>query len=49
LNLKNLDMLSKARTVKRARTHGFLARMQTKKGSQVIQRRRARGRAKLAL
>lgn len=34
---------------KRARTHGFLVRKQTKKGTQVIQRRRAKGRKKLSV
>jgi large subunit ribosomal protein L34 len=34
---------------KRSRTHGFLTRMQTKKGKQVIQRRRAKGRKKLSV
>jgi large subunit ribosomal protein L34 len=32
---------------KRAKTHGFLKRSQTKKGAQVIQRRRAKGRKKV--
>ncbi|OGZ65765.1 MAG: 50S ribosomal protein L34 [Candidatus Staskawiczbacteria bacterium RIFCSPHIGHO2_02_FULL_33_16] len=34
---------------KRKRTHGFLKRSQTKKGQQVIQRRRAKGRKKLSV
>lgn len=34
---------------KRKKTHGFLVRMMSKKGSQVVSRRRTKGRKKLTV
>lgn len=39
----------KMKKVKRARKHGFLVRMRTNDGKKVIGKRRAKGRARLAV
>jgi large subunit ribosomal protein L34 len=41
-------MLSKGNERKRHKRHGFQTRMATKKGSQVIKRRRSKGRKRLS-
>ena len=39
----------KTQKTKRRRTHGFLKRMKSVSGSKIVQRRRAKGRSRIAV
>ncbi len=44
-----MSLTYKPKKKKRARTHGFMARTETKSGRAVLKSRRAKGRAKLTV
>lgn len=44
-----MEKLTKLKKVKRKRKHGFLSRMATHGGKKVLQKRRQKGRARLAI
>lgn len=44
-----MSITFKPKRVKRSRKHGFLMRMSTRAGRDIINRRRARGRKRLAV
>lgn len=49
LYYKNMSQTYQPNKRKRAKTHGFLVRSKTKKGKQVLTRRRQKGRKKLSV